>query len=239
MMTTEQAISILIAQHSLSQEKEVSVTVTRNLQRGESAHSKKAPSLGEKAKVVKARTGEAIFGMLLPDPGTLDAKSFMVAIRNAGKRPNAAGVKVFNALCVREDTIKAIAGYVGYDTRGSFAEQDHAARTKAQHELGTLKFGGKTRAEERAAYKSVSGYVAGICDQNAKRIAELQALEVALADSIIDNEKLADDTSKSESERDLHSGLAMLDRDRLAKVRQDLDMMNEGTLSLVDPFTGR
>ena len=241
MMTTEQAIQILLAQHSIASETEVEVTITHNLPKREthSSSKKQSASLGEKAQVVKARTGEAIFGMFLPEPGTLDAKSFMMAIRNAGKRPNAAGVRVYNALFVREDTIKAISGFCGYDTRGSFAEQDHAARTKAQHELGTLKFGGQTRAEERSAFKSVSGYVAGVCDQNSKRVAELQAKERSLAESIIDNEKLSSDESLSQADRDIHSGLAMLDRDRLIQVRQDLSMMDTGEMVLVNPFTGR
>src|SRR5208282_1765648 len=127
----------------------------------------KKPKL-DKAQVVKAKTGPAIFGIVMPEVGSLDAAGFTAAMRNAGKRPfkahNAAGEEIqiirVEQKEVRGDIIKAIhafgggtAPYSGYDPKGNFGAQEQAARSRASIELGFRKTNGLTRQEYRTAAK--------------------------------------------------------------------------------------
>jgi len=187
-----------------------------------------------KSEVVKAKTGQAVFGLDLDPPGTLDASSFMKKIREAGMRsftkdtPNGkVTVRKFVVSDERSDMIKAIAGYVGFDTLGNFGEQELAARSQAIRELGISKTNGPSRQEQRQALRALPAKdPAGVCNPHAKREAHILAAENMVAELAIDYEK------EGQMEH------AELERDRLASVRKQVEVIRSGG-HYFNPSTGK
>lgn len=94
----------------------------------------------------------------LPEKGTLSAEQFLLTIRKVTDR---------------NETIKAIAGYVGYDNTLSFGAQESSARMQAKREMNPVIAASKP-------YRSgcnVSGFVAGVPDHIARKKADLEARE--------------------------------------------------------------
>jgi hypothetical protein len=246
MFDPDSIIASLLAQEAVSQEAaSIEATVIRNAPKKErGTHSSKPKFEGGKAQVVKAKTGEAIFGLSLPErrpfpegtkePSLESCKLFMSEMLSAGRRVSDTGKRFTDEREVRNDQIKALAGFVGYETQESFATQEQAARAIAQRIISGRKATGPTRAEQRAAISEAldSGRAivttTGLCDHDAKRLANLQANEVALVDSICDYEKIADDQGKTISERAHAKGMASLERERLEHVRKDLTAIANG-----------
>ena len=196
-LSADSAISLLLAQHAVEsahrEAHKVVVTVTMS--------PNPSPRKGKTAKVVAPPIMSAkSLGVALPATGTHDAASFMRAIRTAGQRVNQDGKTYTDPGQVRGDTIQAIAGYVGYDPRGSFGSQDTAARAKASRELSGKKIGGMTLAEQKSAARSVTGYVHGMPNHTASYLLSLQAQEGHTASLIIDLKK-AMATMSDDSER--------------------------------------
>lgn len=134
-------------------------------------------------------------GIVLPERNSLDAQGFLLAMRNAGKRPNDKGALVLHPNEVRNDQIKAIHAYCGYDNRRDFGSQDMAARAKAQRELR-----GSPKVQETVApSRSVAGYVAGMPQPSHRILLDLQARERCLAEAMID--------AKTDQERAQHRAL--------------------------------
>lgn len=106
----------------------------------------------------------------LPQAGTLTPQAFIVAMRRAKSR---------------EEQIKAIAGYVGYDSRQLFGAQETMARMQANRAISGHKLVIRTPAETHNAYRSVQGYCAGRPDHDAKRLADLKAREVETVESMV------------------------------------------------------
>jgi len=152
----------------------------------------------------------------------LDAKGFLVAMRNAGRRQNQEGRWFTNPSKVREDSIAAIHAYVGYDRAGNFGPQELAARTKANRELTGRPFQGPSLAETKAAHRSAAGFVAGVPDSDAKGIQDLLAREVLAAAEMVRHQRDAEDTSRSAEQRALSAGLAQYEGERLTCIRADL-----------------
>lgn len=147
---------------------------------------------------------------ILPTVGTLEAKGFMVAMRRAKSR---------------DESIFAIAAYMGYNDAQDFGSQELAARTKAVREIKGTPVGGMSLDEKRAASRSVTGFVAGLPDNTKREVENLLARETTSADSLIQHEKEAADASRTTEERFLSKGLADFERDRLAHIRSDLKAM--------------
>jgi hypothetical protein len=85
----------------------------------------------------------------------------------------------------REEQIKAIAGYVGYDSRQLFGAQETMARMQANRAISGHKLVIRTPAETHNAYRSVQGYCHGMPDHDAKRLADLKAREVETVESMV------------------------------------------------------
>lgn len=109
-------------------------------------------------------------GMTLPEKGTLDARAFILAVRRAK---------------TRTETIQAIAAYCGYSQNGDFGSQDQAARAKAQREIRNEQYTGPSRAEQRAAAKSATGFVAGMPKPAQRILLNLQARERAAVEAML------------------------------------------------------
>jgi hypothetical protein len=192
------------------------------------APSKKLAKKNEPAPIREKR--EPMPAMAMPDRGSLGAKDFLLAMRNAGRRVNAeTNATYIDQREVRNDQIQAIhaffyqetkAGkvYVGYDPRRDFGSQDTAARALAQRELR----GAPKVSQETAPSRTFGGYVAGMPDHKARTLANLQGREVAAVDAMLAHEKDAADMSRSEYERTLSAGLADAERERLTHIRADI-----------------
>lgn len=119
------------------------------------------------APIRKALTANIVQPTFVP---SLDARSFIIAMRKAS---------------TRDEQIKCIAAYVGYDPTGNFGPQEVAARAKAQRELSGRPIQGATMAEVKAASRSMTGFVAGMPQPSQKLLANLRAREQATTASMI------------------------------------------------------
>lgn len=171
-------------------EPEVTETVIgRNLPSKKQAKAE-AAAKGEVKAPIHAKP--AVFGVAMPERNTLDAKGFLLACRDAGKRSfesvdQATGevrrvIKV-DQTKVRDDLICAIHAYCGYDNRRDFGSQDAEARAKAQRELRGGVVPGPTREEKRSAERSMTGFVKGMPAPQQRMVRDLQARAVSLAES--------------------------------------------------------
>lgn len=103
---------------------------------------------------------------IMPRPGTYTAPMFLVVMRQAR---------------TRDDQIRAIAGFTGYDVAGDFGAQCLAAKMKAER---TMRPFAALPAPVHTAAPTARGYVAGACDPAAKRTADLQGRERLSAEAI-------------------------------------------------------
>lgn len=146
-------------------------------------------------------------GITMPDRGSLDAKSFLLAMRDAGKRCTAEGKPFVDQREVRNDQIKAIHAFyyevrqgqrvhVGYDPTGSFGSQDQAARALAMRELRGAP---RVSPEVVKPSRSVAGYVAGMPEPSQRILGNLRAREQAACEAMLD--------AKTEQERSAHAAM--------------------------------
>lgn len=171
--------------------------------------SQAAPSShGAAAKVVPS--------IELPSVGTYDAVSFTLAMRNAGKRVTSNGKPIYDASLVREDQIKAIAGYIGYTLSDNFGTQELRAKMAAQRTMVPVKAG-----VERSSLPSVQGFVSGLPDHNQRLIQDLQGRERLAVDAMVDHDRQAL-VAKTTEEKNFHSTMAQVERERLESIRKDL-----------------
>lgn len=218
------ALSHLISVHNAEQREQVLVQVVRN-----------APKKDKSAPIPSKTSGglQSVKAEVKPGPktaelvkaGTLDAAGFMQAMRNAGKRANAHGVMLRDESKVREDQIQAIAGYIGYNLAENFGPQEAAARTKANRELSGRPIQGPTREEQRAAARTMLGYVHGMPNDRQRRLANLQARELEAVEAMIQHVKDARDHSRSIVMRQLSIGLARVEKERLETIRTDIQAL--------------
>jgi hypothetical protein len=122
----------------------------------------------------------------------------------------------------RDEKICAIAGFVGYDGRLTFGEQEASATGKARAEISPLKVSGPTREEIRSAQRSAVGYVAGMPDGLKRTIQDLVGRENLAVSTRNDHVRDARDHGRTMTARKLSIGLARLESDRLIQIRADL-----------------
>jgi hypothetical protein len=221
------ALAYLYAQHVTEQAEvfrqktSVVVKVTMSPEPSKKVAPKKVP-----APIHGAPTMQ---GMVMPERGSLDAKGFMLEVRNAGRRINQDGFPYTDQREVRGDIIKAIHAFmyetrkdqkvhVGYDPTRDFGSQETAARMLASREIK----GAPSVSHIAAPSRSFSGYVAGMPDSHARRLADLQGREMAAVDAMLAHQKEADDTSRPQAARTLSQGLAEVERERLSAIRADI-----------------
>ena len=212
-MNIEAAKKILLERHAkevaaLEAKAAIVPVVTRN-----GAYTKKSKKAEPKtAQATAHKVGPDLFGLSLPAKGSINAQEFIMAVRDAGKRAfqtfnmnnEPITVRRVEASKVRDDTILAIAAYVGYDPTGNFGAQELAARNLAAKEIGYAKqpmrqVDGKiaSRQEDRIAVAAIGKpYVAGVADHHQKRQAELRGIEALLVDELITQQKVTDSAFK-------------------------------------------
>lgn len=154
----------------------------------------------------------------VPQVGYYDASGFLLALRDAGKRLTKEGKPFHDPSQVRDDQIRAIAGFIGYDPCGDFGSQELRARMMAQRALAPVS---PVNPSPRLA-GTVHGYIAGMPNELRKRALDLQAREKMAAEAIGEHEKLAAEAT-DETDRQYHTTLAMIERERLDQIQADLD----------------
>jgi hypothetical protein len=161
----------------------------------------------DKARVVNPNSGPDIFGLQLPEDKSLDAAGFMLAMRNAGKRPfkatNMNGEEIYvvrvDQSKIRDDQIIAISKYCGYEPRDNFGAQEAAARMRAMRELKIAKQPWRkpdgtipTIAEDHKKIAEGNAFVAGVADHHQKRMLDLRARETDFVSELIPLEKMVE-----------------------------------------------
>ncbi len=139
-----------------------------------------------KVKAPKVAAPVALAPAAPPPVPTKDtAIAFLVAVRDAGKRPNADGVMVRETKLVRDDEAKALATFVGYSKAMPHGTQLETARRKA---TALTKDGWAEDKPIRTA-PTVGGYVAGAPDPSARLLQDLRAKQRAIIDAACKLEK--------------------------------------------------
>lgn len=172
-------------------------------------------------------TGKALVtGLALPEVGSLQAKGFLKAMLNAGKRLTAEGLPFIDPSEVRHDQIKAIAGYCGFDNRLNFGEQELAAKSRAKLELNPITV---NRDEPLVRNGAIPGAVPhtppSVPDMLAARQANLEARERLAAESFIAHRKEFMDFKRTLDQRAQSKVMMDLEEQRLSQIRADLRLI--------------
>lgn len=176
--------------------------------------------------------GATVFGLAMPDKTYSEALSpeaqvacaitFILAMRTAGKRM-VDGKLVFQEREMRNDQIQAIAAFIGYDNRALFGTQDTAARMLAQRLVSKVDVkAGPDRQAQRQSDLSAKGFVAGLPAPVAAKLADLKGREELAAAALIQHEKDGADVVRGEYQCELSRGLALVEAERLAVIREDI-----------------
>lgn len=185
----------------------------------------KSAATGEQAAPKNA--APAVLPPNLPMKGTYDGRAFLMVLRSAGMRSREVTNEVTGEVSqqqfhdpslTREDTIKAIAGYVGYDAAGDFGEQDQEARAKAQRELKPVV---PQEYKRTLVAPTIAGYVAGMPNVSVKSAVNLEARERLAAAAMAAFEKVNDAPSFEKAIRDHFTGEAASIGALVAAVKQD------------------
>lgn len=180
----------------------------------------------KKGRVVAAPTAKVIDQSVeaAPQPATPSPNGgkAVVALPAAGTIGAKAFIMMMNRAKDLDEKRIAIASYVGYDGRLTYAEQEMAAKAKAKAEISPVKVTGPSREEIRSAQRSAIGYVAGMPDALKRTVQDLMGrIELAL-DTQKSHQKDAADENLSQAERTLAQGLAALEGERLVEIRAEL-----------------
>lgn len=198
---------------------------------------KEKPIKGKKSSKSKDAAPKTVASAVLPDNmpaiGSLAADQFLISLRDCGKRTKedtnlmtgeVTQRPIFDASFVREDTIRLIHAFCGYDAAGDFGAQELAARSKAQRDLrGGVIPSQYHRRGTACVSPSIQGYVAGNPDHLAKRKVDLEARERLSVSERLRHLKNADNadfvTPVGEAAPAI---MAALEEERLEVIRQDL-----------------
>lgn len=153
----------------------------------------------------------------VPMVGSLDALGFRQAMKEAGMR-RVDGRPVFQPHEVRDDQIKAIAAFIGFDPKENFGSQELRARMKSISDLRPVVAG------DRKIPLTIKGYSVGMPDPVGKKRADLQGRERMAVEAIAEHEKLASEAT-TDDQRGEHQAYVLLERERLAAIRNDLEAM--------------
>lgn len=154
----------------------------------------------------------------LPPAGSLNAHGFVKAMRQAGLRRDDAGKLHTDPSKVRDDKIRAIAAFVGYDVTGAFGAQELQAMAKARHQIQGAP---KTTNPFSRCSPIVQGFIAGMPDEQAKCLADLQGRERLATETMLEQTKLAQQATDLPT-RQYHQALAIVEQERLIQIQKDL-----------------
>lgn len=143
----------------------------------------------------------------MPEPGTLDAKTFIAAMRKASSQ---------------HDKIHAISGFVGWDPRDSYGNQELRAFSIAKRQLNPINPTGESLEEKRNRQRESLGFVPGLPCNRTKMVQDLLARERIAAETAESLRKEAQSSFLSQEERTLKVGLALVEEERIQAIRSSL-----------------
>lgn len=125
-------------------------------------------------------------GLKLPEANSLDASSFLAAVRNAGKRKSPEGKPIFDKSVEREDIIVACAGYIGWDHQASYAANLLRCTGEARKAMAPIVQRTSPLPEySRGTLPTLNGFVAGMPNQQSLRVQNLLGQEIKATDAMI------------------------------------------------------
>lgn len=190
--------------------------------------SKAAPKKGvRKAKEVAKPKAAQVLPDNLPKMGIYSAEEFLNVLHNAGRRVNQDGKAFFDAREERNDQIRAIAGFCGYDPNRDFGEQDMMARQKA-HSVKLKREGEIPEYKRTLVAPTIAGYVAGMPNHKGKQLQNLQARERAAVEEIARLSTMLQDESKNERDKAITQTLIRVEEERLKSIRTDISGLFQG-----------
>lgn len=179
-------------------------------------------------RVVKAPSGNGMIAkkvssnIAVPPVGSLDAASFLMALREAGKirKANDAGIMITLTDSNKEkaDQIQAIAGFVGYNFSGAHGAQLDTARQRASFTLRPVKVESKVTA-------TVAGFVAGMPNGSRRAVLDLEGRIRVATDLMLDHEKAAEQHTVDSAEYATSMALATVESERIAHMKRDLGLI--------------
>lgn len=157
-------------------------------------------------------------GIPLPKPGTLDASGFWTALKNAGMRRHPETGKLLrHPTLILSDEKLAICAYVGYEWASPHGAQLEKARLRARFDLKPE----KAKEHRRGVAPTIAGFVAGMPNLVDGHIANLLGREQQSLDLALGYER-AEAEAQSEHDKLILHGKALVERERLHVIRQDL-----------------
>jgi hypothetical protein len=155
----------------------------------------------------------------LPAVGSLDAHGFFLAIRSAGLRRHPETERlVRHPSLIQQDEKIAIAAWIGYSFYDPHGAQLEQARLKARFTLRPEKNG---KEYKRGTSATLAGFIKGCPDLVKKHLEDLLSREQLAADLVIGYERSADEATHQD-DRLIFTGKALVERERLSVIRQDL-----------------
>jgi hypothetical protein len=148
----------------------------------------------------------------LPPCGTFTAKEYIVGMRRAVNR---------------NDRIRFIAGYTGFDTTLSYSANELNANMSAKRTLYGAVVALPRPVHSAPTAATLSGYVAGCHDAAAKKKADLQGRAVYTAEAMIDyNKQALEALDRNDQANAAHyATMAHLEADRLTQIRRDMETL--------------
>lgn len=144
----------------------------------------------------------------VPEKGSLTAREFLRAMNRTNDR---------------NDMIRAIAGYVGYDPAKEFGEQEYWARNQAKKELSPIKEE-KTPPSGKRVSQTIRGYVAGMPNLREKKLNDLQG-RLNLARSMAEEHRTLAKQALSDSERGYQETLAKVEEERAIAIQREINSL--------------
>jgi hypothetical protein len=180
------------------------------------------PIVGKRLATTDNTGKPLVHAIPLPDKGTLDARSFLLAMRDAGRRKTAEGLWYIDQTEIRHDQIKAIAAYIGYDGRLNFGEQELAAKLHAKSELFPQPIDRSEWRRSGTPRNAPHGTVFGMPDMLAARQANLEAREREAAERLAGYRRDFLDAKRTQDQRRESQVMMELEDQRIAEIRADL-----------------
>jgi hypothetical protein len=144
----------------------------------------------------------------VPEKGSLTAREFLLAMNRTNDR---------------NDMIRNIAGYVGYDPCKEFGEQEYWARNQAKKELSPIKEE-KTPPSGKRVSATIRGYVAGMPNERAKKLNDLQG-RLHLAMSMAAEHRTLAKQALSDSEKNYQETLAKVEEERASVIQREINLL--------------
>lgn len=200
-MNLDSILATLVGSYSVNDEEPI--TLRDPSEKTKRAKRSAVPSdNGSSPKVVSKQPPPAV--VELPTAGEINietAKKYLIASRRA---------------TCRDDSIAAIAAFIGYDRSQDFGPQELHAKSEATKQIKPVVAG-----QDRKIRATVQGFVKGAPDYTARKIADLEGREALAAAAMIEQEKLAKVATTLETKFH-HQTLAKLERERITSIQEEL-----------------